>query len=58
VHDFAFAPEPFAQHNGTLTPSLKLKRHEILRRWGSLLEALYPDPPGSVTRAPRRSLTS
>jgi long-chain acyl-CoA synthetase len=58
VREFAFAPEPFAQDNGTLTPSLKLKRHEILRRWGSLLEALYPEPPGSVTRAARPSLTS
>jgi long-chain acyl-CoA synthetase len=43
VRDFAFAPEPFSQENGTLTPSLKLKRHAILERWGSLLERLYPE---------------
>lgn len=42
VREFAFAPEPFGQDNGTLTPSLKLKRHEILRRWGDLLGRLYP----------------
>jgi long-chain acyl-CoA synthetase len=58
VRDFAFSPEPFAQGNGTLTPSLKLKRLEILRRWGSLLEALYPEPSGSVARASRQLLTS
>jgi long-chain acyl-CoA synthetase len=58
VRDFAFAPEPFAQQNGTLTPSLKLKRHEILRRWGKLLEQLYPAPPGSLARASRQALTS
>jgi long-chain acyl-CoA synthetase len=43
VRDFAFSPETFSQENGTMTPSLKLKRHEILRRWGSLLEELYPE---------------
>jgi long-chain acyl-CoA synthetase len=58
VRDFAFAPEPFTQDNGTLTPSLKLKRHEILRRWGSLLEALYLEPPGSLNSAARHALTS
>jgi long-chain acyl-CoA synthetase len=42
VRDFAFAPEPFRQENGTLTPSLKLKRHAIVERWGGLLERLYP----------------
>jgi long-chain acyl-CoA synthetase len=57
VRDFAFAPEPFAQDNGTLTPSLKLKRHEILRRWGRLLERLYSQPPGSAPQA-TRALTS
>jgi long-chain acyl-CoA synthetase len=41
VRAFAFAPEPFTQDNGTVTPSLKLKRHEIMRRWGGLLEELY-----------------
>ena len=57
VRDFAFAPEPFAQDNGTLTPSLKLKRHEILRRWGSLLERLYHESAGSAPGG-ARALTS
>lgn len=59
VRCFAFAPEPFSQDNGTLTPSLKLKRHEILRRWGGLLEELYAQPAGSARQgAARDSLTS
>ncbi len=47
VRSFAFVLEAFSQENGTLTPSLKLKRHEIVRRWGSLLEQLYPQQTGS-----------
>lgn len=54
VRDFAFAPEPFSQESGTLTPSLKLKRHEILRRWGGLLEELYPERAASAEREPAR----
>jgi long-chain acyl-CoA synthetase len=59
VRAFAFAPEPFTQENGTLTPSLKLKRHEIVRRWGALLEELYPERAGGTARAtPGLELTS
>jgi long-chain acyl-CoA synthetase len=45
VRAFAFACEGFKQENGMLTPSLKLKRHEIVRRWGGLLDQLYPERP-------------
>jgi long-chain acyl-CoA synthetase len=41
VRDFSFAPEPFSEKNGTLTPSMKLKRGEIMKRWGHLVEDLY-----------------
>jgi long-chain acyl-CoA synthetase len=41
IRDFAFAPEPFSQETGTMTPSMKLKRDEIMRRWGYLVEGLY-----------------
>jgi long-chain acyl-CoA synthetase len=58
VRCFAFAPEPFSQENGTLTPSLKLKRHVIVERWGSLLEALYPEPAHGVHTDTRPALTS
>jgi long-chain acyl-CoA synthetase len=42
VRAFAFSPEAFSQSNGMLTPSLKLKRHEVVRRFGALLDELYP----------------
>jgi long-chain acyl-CoA synthetase len=45
IRDFVFVPEPFTQQNGLLTPSLKLRRAEILKRWGSLLEGLYANAP-------------
>jgi long-chain acyl-CoA synthetase len=41
VRSFAFVLEDFTQENGTLTPSLKLKRHEIVRRFAPVLEGLY-----------------
>ena len=34
-------PESFSTDNGILTPTLKLKRREILKRWGDDLLALY-----------------
>ena len=43
VRSFTFAPEPFSQENGTLTPSHKLRRGAIVERWGSLLFELYRD---------------
>ncbi|MET9696393.1 long-chain fatty acid--CoA ligase [Streptomyces sp. NPDC006529] len=34
--------------SGELTPSLKLRRRVIREKYGSLLEALYEDPPGAA----------
>lgn len=61
VRSFAFAPEPFTQDNGTVTPSLKLKRHEIMRRWGGLLQELYSareadEPPLTSPQRERRAV--
>lgn len=36
--------EDFTQENGMLTPTLKLKRRNVLKRWGAAIEALYVDP--------------
>lgn len=41
VKHFAVAPEPFTVDNALLTPTFKIRRHRILRRYRSLLEALY-----------------
>jgi long-chain acyl-CoA synthetase len=51
VRSFAFVPEPFNQQNGTLTPSLKLRRLEIVERWGRLLAQLYSEREDSPDRA-------
>jgi long-chain acyl-CoA synthetase len=39
--DFALTVEDFTIDNGLLTPTLKLKRQEVLTRHGERLEALY-----------------
>ncbi|HLV07470.1 MAG TPA: long-chain fatty acid--CoA ligase [Croceibacterium sp.] len=41
VRQFAFADEPFSNENGELTPSLKIKRHAIRKRYGERIDALY-----------------
>lgn len=41
VRQFAFADEPFSNENGELTPSLKIKRHAIRKRYGDRIDALY-----------------
>jgi long-chain acyl-CoA synthetase len=59
VRAFAFVPEPFSQENGTLTPSLKLRRSEITERWSRLLAELYLEGASSLERAGGRdALTS
>jgi len=42
--DFALVAEDFSTHNGMLTPTLKLRRREVLARYGAQLEALYATP--------------
>jgi long-chain acyl-CoA synthetase len=44
VREFALLSEPFSQEQGTLTPSMKLKRGEIAKRFRAELEALYAEP--------------
>lgn len=39
--DFLLITEDFTTENGQLTPSLKLKRRNVLARWQADLEALY-----------------
>jgi long-subunit acyl-CoA synthetase (AMP-forming) len=41
VRRWVRAPEPFAFANGLLTSNGRLRRAEILRRHGALLDALY-----------------
>ena len=41
VRQFAFADEPFSIDNGEMTPSLKIRRHQIRQRYGERMDALY-----------------
>lgn len=41
VKRFALIAEDFTQSNGMLTPSLKLKRRNVLERWGTDIDGLY-----------------
>ena len=44
VRRFMVAEEAFTTENGLMTPSLKIRRHEIRRIYGERLEALYGRP--------------
>lgn len=41
VEKFALITEDWTQQNDMLTPSLKLKRRNVLKKWGDLIEQLY-----------------
>ena len=41
IQRFLLVAEDFTQQNGMLTPSLKLKRRNVLQRWGQDIEKLY-----------------
>ncbi len=41
VRQFAFADEAFTIENEEMTPSLKVRRHKLVERYGERLDALY-----------------
>ncbi len=41
IKDFALIGEDFTAQNGMLTPSMKVKRREVMKKWGDKIEALY-----------------
>jgi long-chain acyl-CoA synthetase len=41
VRKFILAPQPFTVENGQMTPTLKVRRHAIVREYKDALEALY-----------------
>jgi long-chain acyl-CoA synthetase len=42
--EFALIREDFTTDNGLLTPTLKLRRRDVLSRYGALIEELYAKP--------------
>jgi long-chain acyl-CoA synthetase len=43
IRSFVLLPDAFTQDSGMLTPSLKLKRRNIVKRWGEEIERLYQE---------------
>ena len=41
IKKITLAAEDFTQENGMLTPTLKLKRRNVLAKWGEAIERLY-----------------
>ena len=41
IRQFTFADEPFTIDNGEMTPSLKIRRHQIRSRYGERMDGLY-----------------
>ena len=41
VKHFVVADQPFTVENGMMTPTLKTRRHVIIRRWGAAIEQMY-----------------
>jgi long-chain acyl-CoA synthetase len=41
VRKFVLATQPFTVENGQMTPTLKVRRHAVLREYRDVLEALY-----------------
>ncbi|MBM4257231.1 MAG: long-chain fatty acid--CoA ligase [Deltaproteobacteria bacterium] len=42
IHHFTLLAEPFSQDRGELTPTLKVKRREVMRTRSADIEAMYP----------------
>jgi long-chain acyl-CoA synthetase len=44
IRRFALAAEPFSIENAQMTPTLKVRRHEVLNRYQATLDSLYGQP--------------
>jgi len=43
IKRFAILPHDFTEEAGELTPTLKLRRREIIKRYGDTIEGLYSE---------------
>jgi long-chain acyl-CoA synthetase len=48
VKAFRIIPKEFSQETGTLTATMKVRRREVIKRYGELLESLYDASPNST----------
>ncbi len=51
VKSFALLAEPFTIENGLLTPTLKVRRNEIIKKYQDLIESLYKDFDKNASKA-------
>lgn len=49
IRKFAVLTEDFTEENGLLTPSMKVKRNEVVKRYAREIAELYGDDPGAAT---------
>lgn len=54
LHDFVLTAEEFTIENDLVTPTLKLKRRNIIARFGTALEELYRKPEHATSLAGRK----
>ena len=54
IRKFVIVPGDFTEDNGLLTPSMKVKRDEVLRRYASTVDGLYRDARGPQAGGGRR----
>jgi long-chain acyl-CoA synthetase len=52
VRAFAIVPAPYTEATGELTPTRKVKRPVVLRRYGAVIEGLYAPDEASAAPAP------
>ena len=43
IKRFTLLPREFTQESGELTPSLKIKRQEIMKRFAGIIEMMYAE---------------
>jgi long-chain acyl-CoA synthetase len=55
---FAITLEDFSSENGLITPTLKVKRRNVVERYGADIEALYSSDQGQPAEEPRLSTTT
>ncbi|MFE1835477.1 AMP-dependent synthetase/ligase [Streptomyces sviceus] len=56
IRVFRVLPEPFDLANGLLTPSMKLRRDEIVRRYAMEIDAMYQARSAGARRTPAEDL--
>jgi long-chain acyl-CoA synthetase len=52
IHHFTLLEEPFSQDRGELTPTLKIKRREVMHTRSEDIEAMYTPNAVPVDTAP------